>query len=93
MEIGDRVLNTTTGELGRIEEISEEYVTFRHQTPKNVPSCCLSTTNIKNLIVVPETVLPMPRSKKWHEESKEFCKLIADVLECEDTLKENKDEK
>jgi hypothetical protein len=82
MEIGDRVVNTTTGELGHIEEISEEYVTFRHQTPKNVPSCCLSTTNIKNLIVVPETVLPMPRSKKWHEESKEFCKHIADVIEC-----------
>jgi len=84
MEIGDRVVNVSTGEVGFIEMFDKDgFVTYRNLTPKNVPSCCETTTELKNLVVVPETVLPMPRSKKWHKESKEFCKRIADAIECE----------
>jgi hypothetical protein len=84
MEIGDRIANVTNGEVGFIEILDEDgFVSYRNLTPKNVPSCCMTTTELKNLVIVPETVIPMPRSKKWHEESKEFCKLIADALERE----------
>jgi hypothetical protein len=88
MEVGNRVINIETGEIGYIEEIEGEYVTFRHLTPKNVPSCCSSVTNIKNLIIVPKTVVPMPRSKKWYEESKIFCDRVAGTLEYEGFLSE-----
>lgn len=44
----------------------------RYLTPNNVPSACSGTHQIQNLIVVPDTVIPMQRSEEWWKEAHAF---------------------
>ena len=81
MKIGDRVVNTQTGGLGYIEEIEDTFVSIRNLTPDNVLSCCVSWSVMKYLQLIPDNVLPMPRSKEWKRQSKEFYDRIVSAIE------------
>lgn len=81
MKVGDRILNTSTGEIGHIEEIDDMFLGMRVLTPDNVPSCCVSWGMIKHFIEIPDKVLPMPRSKAWKKTAKEFHEFIKDIVE------------
>ena len=83
MNIGDRVI-TTRGDIGHIEvlELDPDYPTadVRMLTPRNAPSACVSICKIDDLRVVPDTVIPVPRSAEWWKEASEFCAGIERAL-------------
>ena len=80
MKIGDRIINIHTGECGHIDEIEDDWIGMRCLTPDNVPSCCVSWGPAKSFQQIPESVLPMPRSKEWKRKSKEFCDFVAEAI-------------
>ncbi len=79
-EIGQRVINSD-GEIGHIEEdelcdhdpIFKGCSYVRWLTPKNVPSCLCSTCHTKDLMAVPNSVVPMQRNVEWWIEARAFC--------------------
>lgn len=87
LAVGTRVANSD-GEVGHIEAddlcdndpIFKDSSYVRWLTPNNEPSCVCSTCHTADLIVVPESVVPMQRNAAWWAESREFCGRIADVL-------------
>lgn len=83
MKIGDRVI-TIRGEIGHIEELdlNPDYpiADVRMLTPRNAPSACISICKVSDLRVVPNTVIPMPRSDEWWEEATDFCAGIERAL-------------
>ena len=83
MKVGDRIICIHTGEVGHIDEIDDDFIGMRCLTPDNVPSCCVTWGFTKNFMLVPNSVLPMPRSKEWKRESREFCDFIADIIRVE----------
>ena len=83
VEVEDRVCHVN-GSVGYVEAVDDDpnfpCADVRWQTPKNVPSCVVSLCRQQDLIVVGDNVLPQPRSKDWHRQSREFCSLIAAVI-------------
>lgn len=79
-EVGARVV-TPSGDVGHIEEGPDDtgMVRVRCLTPKNKPSCCSSWCNPHEL-KDGTNVVPMPRSKAWHAESRAFCLGVEGVL-------------
>lgn len=81
LKVGDRVANTRSGEIGHIETIDEDgFYEVRVLTPNNQPSCVLTITKLDDLVSVPDSVVPMKRSKAWWREAREFHSLIASVI-------------
>lgn len=79
-DAGQRVANGG-GEVGHIEadELCDTDPLFRDcsyvrwLTPNNEPSCVCSTCDTKDLMTVPESVVPMQRNAEWWAESRAFC--------------------
>ena len=86
-EPGQRVANQD-GEIGHIEAdeltdndpIFEDMSYVRWLTPNNDPSCCCSSCWTRDLVAVPESVVPMQRNAEWWAESRAFCSAVENVL-------------
>jgi len=86
-EHGQRVANKD-GEVGYVEAddlcdndpLFSDSTYVRWLTPNNKPSCCCSTCHTKDLIAVPDTVIPMQRNADWWAEAKALHAQISDVL-------------
>lgn len=86
-EHGQRVANQR-GEVGHIEpdDLCDNDPIFsgstyvRWLTPNNEPSCVCSTCYTKDLIAVPDSVLPMQRNAEWWAESRAFCSQVNAAL-------------
>lgn len=78
-EPGQRVANKDGG-VGHIEsdELCDHDPLFegcsyvRWLTPNNEPSCNCSTCHAKDLVAVPDSVVPMQRNAEWWAEAREF---------------------
>jgi hypothetical protein len=83
MKVGNRVCHRRDG-VGIVESVDNDprwpNADVRWLTPKNKPSCCVSLCDQADLVVVGENVLPQPRSKAWHEESKRFYEMISRAI-------------
>lgn len=80
--VGTRV--SANGEIGHVEEYDTDhplFISVRCLTPNNEPSCLVGTYWLKDVVPVGENVIPMPRSKAWWAEAREFCAAIEAVLE------------
>lgn len=65
-----RVAHTDKG-VGYIEDPGDGYMCdVRWLTPGNEPSVLTSAVWCDELIQVPDSVRPMPKSEQWHAESK-----------------------
>lgn len=86
-EYGQRVANSH-GEVGHIEpdETTDNGPLFtdmsyvRWLTPHNTPSCVCSSCWTRDLIAVPDSVVPMKRSAAWYAESRAFCSAIEQAI-------------
>lgn len=86
-ENGQRVANEH-GEVGHVEPddlcdndpLFSDSTYVRWLTPNNEPSCCCSTCFMRDLIAVPDSVLPMQRNAEWWAQSREFCAQIEAAL-------------
>lgn len=82
MNIGDRVVHLIDGSVGHVEDIDQHgFVDVRWLTPNNEPSACIGTTRLENLECCSNHVIPMPRSKEWWREAREFCALVQHAVE------------
>jgi len=83
MKIGARVVHADGG-VGYVEAVDNDngYATVdvRWLTPNNVPSCVVSTCSPGSIRVVSDSVVPMPRSAEWWEQSRAFCAAIEAAL-------------
>ena len=80
LKLGDRVVIKHSGEVGHIEAIDGEFCDVRALTPKNVPSCVITMCRTDTLVIVGEHVVPQPRSKEWHRESREFYEFVKALI-------------
>lgn len=80
-KVGERVA-MRDGTIGHIESIDDDgiFCDVRALTPNNEPSCCVSMCYTDSLTAVPDTVVPMPRSKEWWAESRAFCAAVEAAL-------------
>lgn len=85
MNIGDRVKNDETGDIGHVEAMDDDFCDVRLLTPKNEPSCCVTTGWRKNWRPVADDVIPFPRSESWHAEASAFHLAIARAIQDEAT--------
>lgn len=86
MNIGDRVCMSRDGSVGIVESVEDSgwpCADVRWLTPRNVPSCCVGLCAQADLTIVPDSVVPQPRSKAWWRKSREFCAVIENVLRSE----------
>jgi hypothetical protein len=86
-EVGQRVAHIREG-VGIVEnefgDNDENTTDVRWLTPHNTPSCVVSMCSTKDLVAVPDLVVPMPRSKEWYAEAKAFYNTVATAIkECE----------
>jgi len=83
LEVGQRVIHPTEG-IGIVEEkdlIFPASVDIRWLTPNNEPSVLTSCVMEPQLLKpVSDSVVPMPKSKAWWEESRAFCARIENIL-------------
>jgi hypothetical protein len=75
-KVGCRVIHMGRGCVGIVEDEyggnDDAFTDVRWLTPDNVPSCYVSRCYSEDLMVVPPSVVPMPRSRAWHEQTKVF---------------------
>lgn len=90
MKIGDRVIHLIDGGVGFVESFDDLSADVRWLTPDNKPSCCVGVCWAKDLRVVSEKVLPMPRSEKWKAEARAFHTFIQDIIDEAENEWENK---
>lgn len=75
--VGARVAHHRNG-VGHVEDPGDGYMCdVRWLTPSNVPSILTSAVWCDELTPVSDAVVPMPKSKEWRAESKEFCEAIS----------------
>ncbi len=84
MKIGDRVVHIKDGGVGHIERLDPMFADVRWLTPKNKPSCCVGICMREVLRLVPEHVIPMPRSEAGMAEAREFHEAIRQAIDGED---------
>jgi hypothetical protein len=71
---GCRVAHIGCGGVGIVEDAyrvnDDTFTDVRWLTPDNVPSCYVSRCYSEDLKAIPPSVVPMPRSKAWHERAR-----------------------
>ncbi len=81
--IGARVA-LSDGSIGHVESIDADFDNMcdvRMLTPNNTPSASVGLCIMDNLTLVPDSVVPMQRSKAWWAEAREFHAMIINAID------------